>query len=142
MKRINLIILVALIVSLFGASAAFAQEPPTDAPQQEERDGQRGNRGHKGFGIILDALNLEREDLRNAFETAGEDATLTDVIVALGGDADEISELMVEHMIENGVDADDAAERVDEILNTPRGERQDRAPRGERPNIPETEGDA
>jgi len=135
MKRMNLIVLVALVVSLFGASAAFAQDPPADnAPAaeapREGRDSNRDGRGNRGNGfseVIIEALDIEEDAYREALDAADEDATLADVITELGGDVDDITELLVAEIVENGAEEDDAAERVDEILNTPRSERnQDR----------------
>jgi len=128
MKRINFVLLVVLVVSLFGASAAFAQEPPADAPPADApadapEEGQRNRRGNFGQ-LISETLDLDEETVREAFENAPEDATLADIITSLGGDPTDFEALLTERFVENGGDAEDAGERVDELLNTPRNERQ------------------
>jgi|GEM_PF-1749885 len=113
MKRIHIIVLVALVVSLFGASAAFAQDPPAD-----NQDGRRGNRGGGQLQeTIAEAIGVDVDDLREAIQDADEDATLADIITALGGDPAVVSELLIAEATEN------AGERVDQMLNTPLSER-------------------
>lgn len=120
MKRTSVVLLIVILVSLFGAGIASAQEPPADAPALR---GERGDRVNIA-AIIAEALDVDEDTLREAVQAEG--ATWASVITELGGDVETIQAQIVDAIsaqLESNLE--DVESRVDEMLNSPIGERRD-----------------
>jgi len=135
MKRTSILIFVLVIMSLFGASIAGAQEPDQDG----EHPGRRGGRHHI-IDAVVEATGLTAEEIRETMQA--EDATLASIIEANGGDVDEVVAQIVATITENtDKDPAEVEEKVLERLNTPPSERPQREGRPGRGAPPAVDGE-